>query len=129
MSGLDSCPTLERLSSYLDGELSAEESRAIESHLEGCSKCRTELDGLQRVVQGLHSFERVAPPSFMESSILQQVSLEAARRKRRESSFLRIIEASGRGNIALGFAVVFSLAAIVYLFAIALTPDTEIVVP
>ena len=41
---------IDRLSEYLDGELTDTERRAIESHLAGCPKCMATLDELRQVV-------------------------------------------------------------------------------
>jgi Putative zinc-finger len=40
----------DRLSEYLDGELSADEQRALESHLRTCAPCAAVLNDLKRVV-------------------------------------------------------------------------------
>jgi|GEM_PF-5932819 len=37
------------LSSYLDGEMSASDLRSLREHLNGCSCCASELEGLRRV--------------------------------------------------------------------------------
>lgn len=43
------CNMHEALVSYLYGEASAEESRMVESHLAGCSACKTEFHAFERV--------------------------------------------------------------------------------
>ena len=43
----------DRLSEYIDGELSAEEAQALESHLEKCAACRATLEELRGVVARL----------------------------------------------------------------------------
>jgi hypothetical protein len=40
----------DRLSDYLDGELSADDQRAVESHLRECAQCTAVLNDLKRVV-------------------------------------------------------------------------------
>lgn len=40
----------DRLSEYLDGELSADEQRAVDAHLRGCAECAAVLADLKRVV-------------------------------------------------------------------------------
>ena len=40
----------DRLSDYLDGELSADERGAVEAHLRGCGSCAAVLEDLKRVV-------------------------------------------------------------------------------
>jgi anti-sigma factor RsiW len=49
----DSCVSdtwMKRLSDYLDGDLSADERKALEKHLESCSSCAATLEELRRVV-------------------------------------------------------------------------------
>ena len=40
----------DRLSDYLDGELSAAERAAVDAHLHGCAACADELNALRRIV-------------------------------------------------------------------------------
>jgi putative zinc finger protein len=53
----------DRLSDYLDGELSSDEQRAVESHLRGCAQCAAVLNDLKRVVaQARAAGEAARPP-------------------------------------------------------------------
>ena len=49
----------ERLSEYVDGSLSADETRELETHLSSCSVCRGELASLRKLCDALHSFRCV----------------------------------------------------------------------
>jgi putative zinc finger protein len=40
----------DKLSEFMDGELAADEQRAVEAHLRGCAECAAVLDDLKRVV-------------------------------------------------------------------------------
>ena len=80
----------DRLSEYLDGELPAEERRAVEAHLRDCPACRTTVDELRRVVTRAHTaVDRPAPDLW--SGIAARigaagpavVSLDAHRARRR----------------------------------------------
>jgi len=54
----------DKLSEYLDGELSAEERRAVEAHLHGCADCSRVLADLKRVIARAQQAGAVArPPS------------------------------------------------------------------
>lgn len=41
----------EQLNDYVDGLLSSDEQRAVESHLSACSECREELDSVKRLLR------------------------------------------------------------------------------
>ena len=45
----------DRLSEYLDGDLSADERIALEAHLRECPACRTTVDDLRRVMTRAHT--------------------------------------------------------------------------
>jgi anti-sigma factor RsiW len=45
----------DRLSEYLDGDLSADECAALEAHLRACPACRSTVDGLRRVMTSAHT--------------------------------------------------------------------------
>jgi hypothetical protein len=52
----------DRLSEYLDGELSADEQRALESHLRTCAPCAAVLNDLKRVVARAQAAGTAARP-------------------------------------------------------------------
>ena len=52
----------DRLSEYLDGELSADEQRALESHLRSCAPCAAVLNDLKRVVARAQAAGAAARP-------------------------------------------------------------------
>ena len=49
-----------RVSDYLDGELAPAGRARMERHLGECAECGRLLDGLRRILDGLH---RLSPPS------------------------------------------------------------------
>ena len=51
----------DRLSEFLDGELSPDERAAMDAHLVGCERCRTTLDELRRVVARAGRVQDSAP--------------------------------------------------------------------
>jgi anti-sigma factor RsiW len=52
----------QRLSAYLDGELPAGESRAVDGHLRACAICRRDLAELRRLKALLGALPEVEPP-------------------------------------------------------------------
>jgi anti-sigma-K factor RskA len=63
----------ELLGSYLLGELTVDEERELERHLEGCSGCRSELN---RVLQSHDHLRKLAasnPPPELKVRVLEQV--------------------------------------------------------
>jgi anti-sigma factor RsiW len=60
----------DRLSAYLDGELSAGDAAAVEEHLRTCPACRAELDALSRVRQLLRHLPPPEPPSGLVELLL-----------------------------------------------------------
>ena len=43
------CPKTKLISSYIDGELSAEERALLESHINKCQECAGELEEFQKI--------------------------------------------------------------------------------
>jgi anti-sigma-K factor RskA len=66
----------ELLGSYLLGELSDEEERELERHLEGCSRCRSELERVRRAHTLLRATADVAPPPGLKDRVLAQARRE-----------------------------------------------------
>ena len=56
-----SCPKVEWLHGYFDGELDAARSEEFEAHLETCAACSTSLAGLQGVRDGIGAAALYAP--------------------------------------------------------------------
>jgi len=51
----------ERLSGYLDGELTGRERQQLESHLETCATCQQALHGLQAIIAAAPAYQGEAP--------------------------------------------------------------------
>jgi anti-sigma-K factor RskA len=63
----------ERLGSYLLGELTVEEERELERHLEDCAGCRRELDRARRSHDLLRQLAVTEPPAELKGQLLAQV--------------------------------------------------------
>lgn len=63
----------DRLSEYIDGELDAEQTRALEEHLESCGSCRGILHELRQVVQRAHAVEDFEPDEELWEAIAARI--------------------------------------------------------
>jgi anti-sigma factor RsiW len=62
-----------RLSEYIDGELAADEQRALEAHLATCGSCYATLAELRQVVARAKSLEDTAPVSNLWPAISDEI--------------------------------------------------------
>lgn len=62
-----------RLSAYLDDDLSAEERLLVEAHLGTCEACRDELLGLHEIVDRASALGPVAPPRDLWPGIVARI--------------------------------------------------------
>lgn len=95
----------DRLSEYLDGELSPAEHRELEAHLAGCAECAGIVADLREVVSRASMLEDRAPETDLWAGIekriraeppeIQVVSLFDARRPRRISFSIPQLLAAG----------------------------------
>lgn len=60
----------DRLSAYLDGELSPGEAAAVAHHVQGCPPCQAELDGANRVRQLLRELRTPEVPFGMVERLI-----------------------------------------------------------
>jgi anti-sigma factor RsiW len=58
------------LSAFLDGELAAEEERAVSAHLVACPKCSFDLEALRQARDLLRALPPVEPPPGFPESLL-----------------------------------------------------------
>jgi len=66
------CPSLESLSAYIEGELSAGETALIEKHLSQCEACQTEIEmfgGVDRVLKDFVQYEQLFSAQTEESCL------------------------------------------------------------
>jgi len=71
-------PWTEKLSDYVDGELSADEQRRLEVHLATCADCTSVLAGLREVVQTARTLEPKAPPMDLWPGIAARIKVDAS---------------------------------------------------
>jgi len=76
-----SCEELsEGLSAYVDGELSLQERRDLEAHLEHCSRCHEELESLRAVSSLVGSLPAVEPSEAFTSTLTRELIARQPRR-------------------------------------------------
>src|SRR5919197_890262 len=68
----------DKLSEYLDDELSPREREAVESHLRGCAECAAVLDDLTRVVERARRLDRRPPRSDLWPGIAARIETHSA---------------------------------------------------
>jgi hypothetical protein len=108
--------SVDRLSSYLDGELSSRQERQLEIHLESCDSCRRELEGLRRVVSRLRRLEHQSPPSSVTAALERSLAGERLGRDRSER-FARLPgEPAPESTLLPWFALVVALVAVLLIF-------------
>ena len=69
----------DRLSEYLDGEITGSERAFLEAHVERCEDCQETLAGLRRVVMRARSLEDRPPTADLWSGVAQRIGVPATR--------------------------------------------------
>ena len=79
----------DRLSEYVDGDLTPAERTALEAHLAACGACRGTLDELRRVLARAQALDDRPPAADLWPGIAEHIGVVslAARRARRRLSF------------------------------------------
>ena len=88
------CSKAERnLSSYIDGELEAEEIALLEAHLARCDQCSGKLDELTRLHSMFMQAERFPAPPGFRARVMEKVSGQAEKGFSLFPYFSRFVEA------------------------------------
>ncbi len=69
---LQTHPSLQSLSLYVDGELGERRAGRIGEHLESCARCRREVAFILEVQHGLRRLARPRPPSDLLAEVLER---------------------------------------------------------
>jgi len=70
-----------KLSAYLDGDVTSEEKSRIEEHLAECAACRETFQELKKTVRHLRNLGELEPPPWLAARIMTRVREEAGREK------------------------------------------------
>lgn len=108
--------TVELLSRYLDGDLSATERERVDVLIESDDAVREIYEGLSRVRGSLAQLAEAAPPSHLGATVQHRVALEAE-----EAGLWSQVDRGLRRVLAPAtlpvFAVVLALAAMLYVLS------------
>jgi anti-sigma factor RsiW len=69
----------ERMQAFLDGELPAADARAVESHVDGCARCRAELSAWEVLFEDLGDLPVLTPSTSFQDRILEATPRKDAR--------------------------------------------------
>ena len=121
----------DRLSEYLDGELSEADSAALESHLEACGDCSETLDQLRAVSTFAANLEDRAPDADLWGGIASRIRTPAEVDADvidigRSAANKRRVSFSVPQLLAAGIALMFVSAGTVWL---ALSGNEDVVAP
>src|SRR3989442_13782172 len=72
----------DRLSEYLDGELTSPERTAFEAHLASCDACRTTPDELRRVATNARALDDRPPAADLWPAVAARIGLSARSKSR-----------------------------------------------
>ena len=71
----------EKLSAYMDGDISSEERRLIEEHLKSCQQCNETLADLRKTTEYVRDLGDIEPPAWLTQKIMTKIRSEAGREK------------------------------------------------
>jgi predicted anti-sigma-YlaC factor YlaD len=102
----------DRLSEYLDDELSVEERTTVERHLESCARCRADLAGLRAVTVRARTLSDVPPQANLWPGVAERIDASgtpsaAPRAVRRFSFTLPQLIAAGLALMVLSGGMVW----------------------
>ncbi len=66
----------EKLCAYAEGDLSSEEKKFVQEHLDSCDSCSTALRDLKKTEELSRNLEEVEPPPWMAAKIMARVKTE-----------------------------------------------------
>lgn len=93
------------IDSYLTEDMSEEEIKKMDSHLQTCSKCREFKDSLDSAWSALDLWEDKDPPCYLKTNILHTIRRDEQKRKH---TFILRHTLSAAAMVFLVFTLVFS---------------------
>ncbi len=71
----------EKLSAYIEGNISSQERMLVDEHLKSCVKCNGSLAELKKTISYIHNLEDIEPPAWMTQKIMAKIKAEAGTEK------------------------------------------------
>lgn len=71
----------EKLSVYIDGDISSEERMLIDKHLKSCEQCKVTLAEMKKTSEYVRNLGDIEPPAWMTQKIMTKIRSEAGREK------------------------------------------------
>lgn len=94
----------DRLSAFLDDELTERDSLEVTRHLAACDRCLGELDDIRSARSALRGLPNLDPPATMFSDVVTAAVVEADRWRR----YVRVSSAAIVGLTLIGAAAFFA---------------------
>jgi len=71
----------EKLSAYIDGDISSEERMLIKEHLKSCQQCNETLAEMKKTTEYVRNLGDIEPPAWMTQKIMTKIRSEAGKDK------------------------------------------------
>jgi len=71
----------EKLSAYIDGDISSEERMLIDKHLKSCQQCNETLAEMKKTTEYVRNLGDIEPPAWLTQKIMTKIRSEAGREK------------------------------------------------
>ncbi|MFZ3122694.1 MAG: DUF2275 domain-containing protein [Thermodesulfovibrionales bacterium] len=71
----------EKLSVYIDGDISSEERMLIDEHLKSCEQCKETLAEMKKTTEYVRGLGDIEPPAWLTQKIMTKIRSEAGREK------------------------------------------------
>ncbi len=83
----------ERMQAFLDGDLTREDAASVKAHVDGCPRCRSELDAWEALFDELGELPVLAPSASFRARILESapVAGDGRARKRRAAGSASVV--------------------------------------
>jgi len=71
----------EKLSAYIENQLSSDEKELVDEHLKTCSKCSLSLEDLKKTIAYAQGLKEIEPPPWLTQKVMAKVREEAEQKK------------------------------------------------